>query len=491
MSVAVAARKPSLLYKPLGIALAILAIVILWMLIPGNPATLALLAIAILFLFGLKRPLWAVAAILVSQLTVTSYMVSTPFGLISLRLLLLVLTLLVLGRAFAQRQIDLGPKARKLLIPILLLISVSVVANLVNSGFDFAFRDFRNMIVGLLIVIFIPAVTRSSKDLKILCGVVFAAVTASALIGLMQHYQLLGMDQATLRLGLLAEGEIRVPGMAETELELAYVLAAAILVVLSIYLAKGVNSGHKRLVFLSMLLMVPTLYFTYTRSALFALGLGLVTLLLFLKVRIRGEIILALLLLVVGFIEITGILSEQYLGGRAEDIQEKSSVSRQIAWQAGINIAMDNPILGIGGDQFTVVSPRYATSVDPSLLEWEEGEYWSYRTLGSTAPHNDYLNVWLSYGTLALVFYLWLVLAVLRNFLDSGHTTRDLFTKGLSIGMAAALVAYVINAFYHNLMTTLPLLWILAGFSLAITKLALKRNGNTRISQVDAGNPNP
>ena len=486
MRVAVAARKPSLLYKPLGVALVILAIVILWMLIPGNPATLALLAIATLFLFGLKRPLWAVAAILVSQLTVTSYMVSTPFGLISLRLLLLVLTLLVLGRAFAQRQIDLGPKARKLLIPILLLISVSVVANLVYSGFEFAFKDFRNMIVGLLIVIFIPAVIRNSRELKILCGVAFIVITASATIGLMQHYGVLAMGQATLIPDFLAgttEGEPRVPGIAESQLELAYVLAAAILVVLSIYLTKGVNSGYKRLLFLSVLLMGPALYFTYTRSALFAVGLALVALLLFLKVRIRGEIILALLLLVVGFVEITGILGEQRLGGRAEDIQEKSSVSRQIAWQAGIAIAIDYPILGIGGGQYRGVSTRYITSVDPSLLEWEEETYWNYRSLGSTSPHNDYLYIWLSYGTLALVLYLWLFSAVLSNFLDSGHTGRGRFIKGLSIGLAAAFVTYAINAFYHNTMTTLPLLWILAGFSLATTKLALKGKHRRQIPQ--------
>lgn len=472
MNTEIAVERRSLVYRPMGIALAIGGIVVLWSLMRGNPATLALLAVAALFLLGLKRPLWVMAALLVSQLTVSSYMVSTPFGDISLRLLLLILAFLVMAREFAQRRVDLGPKTRRLFIPMLILTAVSTVANLFNSGFDFAFKDFRNMIVGLLIVVLLPAVTRNLRELKILCGVVLVVTVASAAIGLMQHYQFLGMDQATLRPGFLtAAKDPRVPGIGETELELAYILSVTSLAVISVYLAKGVSSDNRKSLFLSILLMAPALYFTYTRSALYALGLGIVALVLFMKTRIRGEIILAVLLLTIGIIEATGVLSGLQLGGRSESSQESSAISRPILWQAGIAIALDNPVLGIGGDQFLNVSPRYAGAVDPSLLEWEEDRYWGYRTLGSQQPHNDFLNMWISYGTLALVSYVWMYFVILRNFLDSYQISKRRFIKGLSVGLAAALVAYGANAFYHNMFITLPLFWILAGFSLATSKM--------------------
>ena len=471
------AQKPGLLERPKGIVLAILAVVAIWGFSPLGPAIVAFLAVAVLFFFGLKRPVWAMAALLVSQFTITSLMVGTPLGFaISLRLLLLVLTGLILWRSLAQKQIDLGPKARRLLTPFFILLGVSVVANVINSGFDFAFRDFRNMMVGLMIIIFLPAVVRNSKELKILCGVAFVAVTASATIGLMQHYQFLGMDDATIIPGFITGGQFRVPGMAETELELSYVLSAALLAMLGVYLARGVNSGRKKLLVLSMVPVVLALYFTYTRSALLAVMLGLVALALFLKTRIRGEIVLVALLLLVGFVEVTGILSGQYLGGRSEGGQEESAVARQILWQAGIAIAMDNPILGIGGDQYASVAPRYAGSVDSSLLAWESEQYWGYASLGNEKIHNDFLSVWVSYGTLALVAYLWLFIAVLRNFIYAYKpSTNRRFIRGLSVGLAAALVAYGANAFYHNLMTTMPLFWILAGFSLATAKLAQKK----------------
>ncbi|MBI4303185.1 MAG: O-antigen ligase family protein [Chloroflexi bacterium] len=472
MDAQVAVQKP-LLYRPVGLVVAIMGLIVLWSLMPGNRSALALLAVIILFIMGLKKPIWAMAALLVSQLTISSYMFGTPFGSISLRLLLLVLTLFVMWRALREKQTSLGPGARGLIIPILVLTAVSVTANMLNSGFDFAFKDFRNMLVGLLVTILLPAVISNKKDLKFLCGVAMVVITASALIGLMQHYDFLGMEQATLRPGFLVNSkEFRVPGMSETELELAYILPAAILVAFSIWLARGVTSGRRKLLFLFMLLMVPALYFTYTRSALFALGLGLIALVLFLKTKVRGEIIVAVLLLAVTIVETTGLMGGLQFGGRSESGQKGSALSRPILWQAGIAMAIDNPILGIGGNQFLAISPQYARAVDSSLMEWEEDRYWAYRTLGNQQPHNDFLNVWVSYGTLALVVYLWLYFVIVRNFVKSHRMARDRLIKGFALGMAAALVTYGVNAFYHNMMNTLPLLWVIAGFSLATYKLA-------------------
>jgi O-antigen ligase len=228
--------------------------------------------------------------------------------------------------------------------------------------------------------------------------------------------------------------------------------------------------------------MVGALYFTYTRSALYALGLGVLALVLFLKTRVRGEMVIGVVLVAVFVIETTGILNTLQIGGRSATNQEESALSRPILWQAGIAIALDNPILGIGGDQFSRISPQYAGAVDPSLLQWEEERYWSYQTLGNEPPHNDFLNMWISYGTLALLAYVWLYFVIMRNLFDAYVKSKKRFLKGLSIGLGAGLVAYAGNAFYHNLMITLPLLWILAGLSLATCKLASGEVGGPKLS---------
>lgn len=474
----VTAQKPNFLGRPMGIALTILALAMLWMAFPGNPTTLALLAICIIFLFGLNRPVWAMAALLVSQLTITSYMVNTPIVTISLRLCLLLLILIgfIIWRYRARNRIKLGDNAKRVMIPLLILTGLSIVSNLIYSGFDYAFKDFRNMAVGLLIIIFLPIVTRNLKCLKTLCGVVFIVMTTSALVAIMQHYNFLGMAEHTVIPGFLAQlGELRVPGMTETELELSYTLSIGALAILGILLVNGLKS-KKWILVLSLVTIVLALYFTFTRSALFALALGLVALVLFLKTRIKGEIILVSLLLALMLIEGTGIMEGQYLTGRGEAVQEESSISRKILWQAGMAIAWDNPVLGIGGDQYSTVAPQYANNVDSSLLKWEADRYYEYRTLGSGGIHNDFLYMWVSYGILALITYLWLYFAMLRNFLHSYQNSSSRFVKGISLGLATGLVVYAANAFYHNCLATMPLFWIIAGFSVATAQLVGKRN---------------
>jgi O-antigen ligase len=344
---------------------------------------------------------------------------------------------------------------------------------MVNSGFDVAFTDFRNMLVGLLIIILMAQVTKNLKDLKTLCAVAFAGMFASATIGVMQHFQILGMGQRILDPNFTEVW--RVPGMAESELELSFTLPVAVLAVVGIYLTNGIKSSTRKLMLISLPVMGLALYFTYTRSALFALLLGLVALVIFIKTRTRSEIILASLLVAVALVSVFGVLESQYLGGRQEVEQEESTVSRKIVWQAGMGIIADYPVLGIGADRFKTVSPLYASEVDPELLEWEQARYWSYRSLGTIAPHNDFLMVWVSYGTLALAAYIWLLFAVLRNFFYSYRASNVRFIRGLSIGLAAAIIAYGANAFYHNVFSTMPLFWILAGFSVTIAKLAQTR----------------
>jgi O-antigen ligase len=190
------------------------------------------------------------------------------------------------------------------------------------------------------------------------------------------------------------------------------------------------------------------------------------------------------LLLVAGLLVFSPV-SDQYLSGRSENLQQGSTVAREILWQASLNIALDHPILGIGSDKFNSVSTQYQSSVDSSYIAYEKREYWSYRTLGNEPPHNDFLNTWVSYGVLALIVFIGLFILIIRIFLNSYNISRNGFVKGISLGFAAAFIAYGINSLYHNMLSTSPLFWILAGFALAISKLAVARTASVdnRISE--------
>jgi O-antigen ligase len=172
--------------------------------------------------------------------------------------------------------------------------------------------------------------------------------------------------------------------------------------------------------------------------------------------------------------QVLGIFQETYLGGRSETGQEESSVARGILTQAGTAIALDNPIFGIGAERFTEVSPQYAYKVDPILIAYETDRYFSYTTLGEDEPHNDFIMMWLTHGTPALIVYILLYFIMFYNLMYSFRNSNNRFIKGVSVGLAAGLITYIVNSFYHNLLVTLPLLWIMAGFTLVTAKLAAK-----------------
>ncbi len=475
MSATTAIAKPRFFSRPIGMVVIIGAIVVLWSLMANSLSVLIILALIALLVAGIKKPLWALVALILSQLSVTGYMVNTPFVAISLRLLLFIVAFIIIGKTFLQRKADLGPGARRIMLPMLVFFAITIVTNMINIGFGLAFKDFRAMLIGVLFVIFIPAFVKDTKELKTLCVATGILITASAVIGIMQHYNILGMAGATTIQGWLTTEDLRVPGMSESELELSYILSAAFIIVFCLFFTRGAIN-NKRLLPMAIILILAALYFTYTRSALLALGFGLLSLFLFLKIGIRWEIILVAIFIAVFFVVQTDILEKNFLGARSSNSQLESTIARSILWQAGIGIVKDNPVLGIGADQFIIVSPNYASAVDQSLIQWETNRYFNWSTLGSYEPHNDFLNVWVSYGSIALIIYFWFHFAIIRHCFLSFRRSKDKFVKALSLGLAGALVTWVVNSFFHNITSTLPLLWIIAGFSLAAMKMAAKND---------------
>jgi O-antigen ligase len=209
------------------------------------------------------------------------------------------------------------------------------------------------------------------------------------------------------------------------------------------------------------------LYFTYTRSAPPALGLGALAMGLFFTGRLRREFLLAILVLAAGFFWFTDMRGNRYDRGFTDD---QSGASRLVLWQAGIKTAMDNPLLGVGHRDFEVVSLEYSSSIDPYYLELQNAG----QALGKEKVHNDFLNVWLSFGTPAFLLFLFLLGAVFWNFIEAFRQAGSPFLKALSLGCAGTVVAYAVASFLHNVMDSSGQLFILAGLSLALTRLACR-----------------
>lgn len=451
-------QRHNILQHPLGFFLVAVIAGVIWVAFPGDPTPLALLAVAVCFINGLRNPVWAIGAIVISQLAIPGAFL----GPVSLRMVLLVLTGILLWRANAREGIQLGSKAKLLIVPIIIFILIVTVSDILHTTLDFTFKDFRYYLTGLLIAMFIPAAVRNLKDLKLLCGISVFAMTISVVVSLYQ-----GITHS-----------VRVYGISESTLQFSYLLGVVFLAIAGVLVVTGRKRENIKLL-LPAFLMLPALYFTLTRSALFALFFGMVALFLFLKTRIRGEIILLVILGVTLFLSVSGVIDNFSFSSRSQENQDASSVTRKILWQTGLAIALDNPVLGIGGDNFLTTSVEYSSAIDPSLLE---DRYWTYQSLGlgMMQVHNDFLKMWVYYGIIALIVFLLIFVLITRNFIDSFKKSKRKFIKGLAVGLAAGLIAYSINAFYHNALSTYSLFWLIAGFSLALMKLTEQETGIPR-----------
>jgi len=228
------------------------------------------------------------------------------------------------------------------------------------------------------------------------------------------------------------------------------------------YLAKGVQRSSRWLLLIAVILMALGTYFTYTRSAIIAVALGTVVLIPFLAKNLRVKLLLTLLI-----VGVLVIMLGQAHDTRLVSTQDTSAQDRKLLDQAGYDIIRDHPLLGIGAYKFPQVSLQYASAVDPSVMQ-QVGE-----DLGTLQPHNDFVYVAACYGIPALIAFLGLIAAVFVSLRNSYLTTRRNFIKGLSAGLIGALVAYLVNAYYHNALISIPIVWVLIGFSLAIAKLSM------------------
>jgi O-antigen ligase len=152
--------------------------------------------------------------------------------------------------------------------------------------------------------------------------------------------------------------------------------------------------------------------------------------------------------------------------------QESSAASRPVLWGTAYLIIQDNPLLGIGRDRYKEVSVEYATKLPDSLRD----EAYVSRALGRFSPHQDFLNVWVSFGAVAFFFYCGVFVLVASAFVRAYRLhAGDPLLQAVSAGALAALVAYAVNSSFHNLLDVTWSFWFLSGLAAVLIGLAALR----------------
>ncbi|HYQ90235.1 MAG TPA: O-antigen ligase family protein, partial [Candidatus Binatia bacterium] len=269
-----------------------------------------------------------------------------------------------------------------------------------------------------------------------------AAAAALAVALFYATLQLTGLDPFPWTRSATLAGVRRVPGT----LGHANHLGAYVSMVLPFlpWLSAGARSRPTRLFWIALAAAsLPLLAATLSRGAWVACGVGLLVWgFLTWRARPRGSrggrlVLAAATLAAIAFLlPIVTPLRVELLDRLRQitDVSAPSTQSRFHLWRAGIAMALDHPVLGVGTDGYLAAFPRYRTPA-----------YWGIEWNGVSAKaHNELIQIAATQGMLGVLAALLVVFFAARAILDlSRH--RDPAVRSGSAAAGGALAAFLVQ----------------------------------------------
>ncbi|MDP9380524.1 MAG: O-antigen ligase family protein [Chloroflexota bacterium] len=354
---------------------------------------------------------------------------------------------------------------RRVLLPSVALVIVATVVDSTFSDSDYVIKYFRYQTVQVLVLLVAAAVISSRRDLKRVALVALAVGLVAAVACVWQHYGAQSAIYGNTQPSAIKDWKGRSVGLSDSPVTVGNQLTFVLMPLLGVLAAGPMRRDRARMMLCAAVLVVfAGLNFTYTRSAVFAIGPGLVLMGLYLRGRRRVVVLGMVVGLFVMFqmLEGTGLIGSRYYKDASED---RSASSHEALWDVGLAVALDNAIMGIGHEHFEEVSLEYLHVLDEELIAMGGAG-----SIGQERPHNDWLSVWTSWGILALVAYIGIFVGALRN-LAVAAGNSDTLVRGLAVGCAGGLATYALNSAYHNYMDSSTTLWLYAGASVALARL--------------------
>lgn len=411
---------------------------------------------------------WTLAPILIGELWLGSYML-VEFGL-SLRLLTALAALaLALPLILRLRRAGDAGALSRVVIPAVALVVIATLVNILFSESDYVIKYLRYQVVQVLGLLVAAAVLSSRRDLKRLALLALVAGLFAAVASVWQHFSTQSAIYGDATAASVRDWKGRTVGLTASPVTLANQLTFVLVPLLGVLAAGPWRRDRPRLLLLAAMLVVfAGLNFTYTRSAFFALGPGLLVIGLYVGGRRRtvvlGSLVAAWLLFV--SLEGTGLIGSRYYSDAEDD---RSAASHEALWEVGFAVAVDNSLLGVGHEHFEEISVEYL-----DVLDERANALGGSDSIGKERPHNDWLSVWSSWGILSLAAYAAIFVGALRN-LAIAARNRDPLVRGIAVGLAGWLATYGVNSAYHNYMDSSIFLWLCAGLSVALARLPVHR----------------
>jgi O-antigen ligase len=200
------------------------------------------------------------------------------------------------------------------------------------------------------------------------------------------------------------------------------------------------------------------LVLTYSRGSWLAFVLGLVVVGVLQSRMVFAWLAGGLLVSLAALPSVVSRLSNLGAGDTVTGSAGNSLTWRLDYWSSVLQLNHANPVTGIG-----LRGTRYLTDQ-------------------SKAPHNDFLRAYAETGALGLLGFVLVLLALLSIARTALRTAEPGLARGIAVGFAAVLLAYVIDSLGDNLMSEVVVLWYVYAFAacaFAVGRLAAARAPST------------
>ena len=343
---------------------------------------------------------------------------------------------------YAVQPREARVRVSPMVAPMVLLTVVGAVSTLLAPGAGSGLVDVVKLATVALIFLVVNQLLQTARDARLITIAVFASALIPIVMGILQY--LTGS-------GLHFSGTFgRVKATFEHPNPLAIYLTFVILMGVAMlpYVQRRLRPWLLGIVAASGIVLL----LTYTRSAWIATFAGLLVTAYFYGKRAVG---------VVGLAAVVIMLTVPSVAARFADLDTTTTATGEAAnslvwrfeyWREALELS-DSPFLGEG-----LAAVR---------LEAAEAK----------APHNDFIRVYVETGIAGLVAYLWFLVSAVWV---AGVGLLEVHTRpyrGLVVGFAGVLVAFLILSLVSNVITQLVLLWYfatLASLAAAAPRLAAR-----------------
>jgi O-antigen ligase len=210
-------------------------------------------------------------------------------------------------------------------------------------------------------------------------------------------------------------------------------------------------------------------FLTGSRGGLVGLAVALIAFLV-VGARWRGRLLVVALVVVVAGVGYYNYIASP--GVREHVSGVGSGAGRLDLWTVGWRMVEQNPVQGVGADNFPVSSVHYLLQPGPI----QEGDLF----IGQPkVVHNTYLQVWAELGLVGLILFAFILgfclyssLSAMRSFARHGDAQMEMIARVVFVAIAGMLA----TAFFGSRLYAKEL-WLLLGLAPALLAIARSREG--------------